>query len=481
VLTAITAVPSATEAAPLEASLTSTIPDPLEVGAGTILHLEGFCDRGVEPGSLRLSVGAAGFAVDAERMPAIGAPGPGGRWWALIEIPARLAETEVELVLHARRGGREVAAPLGLLRSVTADPALAPPPPSVVVADAGPLIAVCMATHEPDPDRLALQLDSIRGQEWDDWVCVISDDASSPETLAALAELTAGDERFLISPSESRLGFYRNFERALRMTPIEASFVALADQDDIWLPDKLTALHETLEGDPAAQLAYSDMRILDEAGEVVSVSDTYWILRNNRSDDLTSLLVANTVTGAASLIRRNLLDTALPFPPPVGQPYHDHWLAVCALAAGGLAYLDRPTYDRIRHLDSVTADTGHARALREMRAGDGDPSAPPEAPPARDLAAVYRDGYLQSAQFARVVEMRLGDRIEPGRRRELERFAAADSSLLAPVWLAARSLRPLVGRDETLGRERALAAAILWRRRAGRLGRRAAVAELQAS
>ena len=63
-LTAITAVPSATEAAPLEASLTSTIPDPLEVGAGTILYLEGFCDRGVEPGSLIFAILINGHYVD---------------------------------------------------------------------------------------------------------------------------------------------------------------------------------------------------------------------------------------------------------------------------------------------------------------------------------------------------------------------------------------------------------------------------------
>lgn len=480
-LSAITAVQPATEAAPLEASLTRPLPDPLEVGAGTVLYLEGICTRAVEPGSLRLSVGAASSAVDAERMPAIGGSGPAGRWWASIEIPAELAESEVELTLRARREDREVAAPLGTLRLLTADPALSPPPPSVVVADAAPLIAVCMATHEPDPERLARQLESIRAQRWEDWVCVISDDASSPEALAALRELTAGDRRFLISRSDSRLGFYRNFERALRMAPIEASFVALADQDDVWLPDKLAALREALEADQAAQLAYSDMRILDESGEVIS--DTYWILRSNRSDDLTSLLVANTVTGAASLIRRELLETALPFPPPVGEPYHDHWLAVCALAAGGLAYLDRPTYDRVRHLDSVTADTGHARALREMRAGGRASGGPPprRQERARDLASIYRDGYLQAAHFARIVAIRLGERIDRRRRRELERFVAADSSLPAPLWLAARSLRPLIGRDETLGRERALAAAILWRRRAARRGKRAAAESRQAS
>ena len=42
----------------------------------------------------------------------------------------------------------------------------------------------------------------------------------------------------------------------------------------------------------------------------------------------------NTVTGAASLFRRELLDVALPFPDVPGKPFHDHWLACVALAIG---------------------------------------------------------------------------------------------------------------------------------------------------
>jgi hypothetical protein len=470
------AAAGSTDIASLDAALTTALPDPLEVGAGTVLYLEGTCEAGADPESLALVIADRRFAVDAEPGESVGDAVRGEvlwRWWVLAQIPAGLVELKpsAELVLEARLGGCRAAAALGALRLVTVDLALAPPAPSVVVDDGPPLIAVCMATHEPDRDRLAEQLRSIRDQSWPNWVCVISDDASSPARLADLQALTAEDERFVVSRSDRRLGFYKNFERALRMVPTEASFVALADQDDVWYSGKLASLREALVREPDAQLAYSDMRIVDQHGAVIS--DTYWILRSNRSDDLISLLVANTVTGAASLVRRALLDVALPFPPPVGRPYHDHWLAICALAAGGLAYVDQPTYDRVRHLDSVTAGTGHAEALRRMRDGRAPArsSRPSDRGP-RDLRAIYRDSYLQSVQFARIAALRLAGRIDRRRRQELQRFAAADSAALGLPWLALRSLRPLVGRDETLGRERALAAAILWRRRARRRQRR---------
>ena len=80
------------------------------------------------------------------------------------------------------------------------------------------LIAICMATFEPDP-RAAAQArwTSLRAQTDRDWVCVISDDCSSAASATRrLRGDVAGDPRFVVSRSERRLGFYRNFERALR-------------------------------------------------------------------------------------------------------------------------------------------------------------------------------------------------------------------------------------------------------------------------
>ena len=470
--------PTAAVAA-LAATLDSPLPDPLEVGAGTVLLAEGRCDPAIDRGSLELCLGSARAPVATAAAPGEAAGGravTGDRWWALLELTESVLESS-ELILRGRVGGRESAAVLGSIRTPARDPRLAPPPPSVV-AHEGPLIAVAMATHEPDPERLQRQVDSIRAQDWADWVCVISDDGSGAGSLEALQAIVAGDDRFVLSRSDRRLGFYRNFERALRMVPAEASYVALCDQDDEWHPDKLTALQRELGSRPGALLAYSDMRITDETGQVLS--DTYFFLRGNAWDDIMSMLVANTVTGAASLFRRELLDLALPFPPPVGDAYHDHWLALCALASGEIAYLDRPTYDRVRHTASVTAGTRHAEALRAAAGGDSAALRRrgrrlPRRPSRPSLGAwrdAYFGSYLRLRQLARVLELRAGDRISASRRRALERLIAAERSSLAAAWLAARSLRPLLGRDETMGRERVLFAAVLWRRAAARAPRR---------
>jgi glycosyltransferase involved in cell wall biosynthesis len=323
-------------------------------------------------------------------------------------------------------------------------------------------ICICMATHEPDPGRLEAQVESIRAQDWPNWTCVVSDDGSGDDAWAALVRLTEGDDRFHVSRSPDNLGFYRNFERALGMVPADARWVGFADQDDRWYPDKLSALAGALR-DPGVLLAYSDMRIVDAAG--ATLSDTYWILRGNRWDDITSMLVANTVTGAASLFERELLGFALPFPDPVAAPYHDHWVALCALALGRVAYVEQPTYERTRHGTSVTSGTRHARVLAE-RAGEEVVAEEPQGSAAGRLDELYSGPWQQMQAFAKELLARGSEEggIEAGKERALRRFVAADESLWAAGRLGLRGLRPLIGRDETQGRERALAAAVIRRR-----------------
>lgn len=323
-----------------------------------------------------------------------------------------------------------------------------------------PLVAICMAAFEPDPRLLERQIGSIREQTHENWVCLVSDDGSSAERLGRLRELTGGDERFTLSVGDRRLGFYANFERTLEMAPAEAAYVALADQDDRWYPEKLAAL---LAGLGAAQLAYSDMRIVDEQGSVVS--ETFWRGRRNNYTDLASLLLANTVTGAASLFRRELLDLVLPFPQPVGDPFHDQWIAAVALAAGEIAYLDRPLYDYVQH---GGAARGHAAAMEPWEAGRLVDRRDPRGTWQRLRAHAdrsYEVNVRRIAVSARELEARVGGRMAPGKASAVRRLARLDRSPAAAPWLALRSLRRLAGHNETMGIELSLLAAILLRRR----------------
>jgi len=55
------------------------------------------------------------------------------------------------------------------------------------MAAEAPLVAICMAAFEPDPALLERQIASIREQSHEQWLCLISDDGSSPERFRAPA------------------------------------------------------------------------------------------------------------------------------------------------------------------------------------------------------------------------------------------------------------------------------------------------------
>ena len=143
-------------------------------------------------------------------------------FWATVPVPARELGSETVIAVRATLEGGQAAVaevarigagppPLGDIdRSAPADPEAA-------------RIAVVMATYNPDMDLFRAQVDSLREQTDRNWVCVISDDCSRPERFREIAAELAGDERFVLGAAERRLGFYRNFERALGMVPADAA------------------------------------------------------------------------------------------------------------------------------------------------------------------------------------------------------------------------------------------------------------------
>jgi hypothetical protein len=327
----------------------------------------------------------------------------------------------------------------------------------VSAAPQSPRLAIAMATFEPAPDLLAAQVESIRAQTQRDWVCVISDDCSAAAGFEAIERVVGDDPRFLLSRSDERLGFYRNFERALTLLPPGPELVALADQDDRWHPDKLVALEAALG---SARLVHSDARVVDREGRVLAAG--YWTRRRPNDGDLASLLVANTVTGAASLFRRDLLERALPFPQVPGRPYHDHWLALVALAGGEIAYHDEALYDYVQHPGAVLGHVGGERGGAE---GDGGEEA--GSTRTQRWRRAYEEECRRVLGFAAALEERCAPLPDRRRQRALERMLATPRSPLALAWLAQRGLRHSLGRSETGGGERTLLAGLAWKRLRG--------------
>jgi hypothetical protein len=474
-------------AEPLEVELDFGLPRELAVGAGATVFLYGACWH-PQSGLRRLEVEVDGHAseveqfgmprrdvyVDSERErlrtlhpeadwlppyrlfptaarePTARTPSYRSGFWAFVDLDAVAEPTVVAISLRgALSDGRPAGAELGeitLLPRLERDPV---DPPGGAAGDQ-PLVAICMATHNPDLAQFDAQVGSIRAQTHSRWVCVISDDDSREELQREMAALVGDDPRFVFRGGQRRVGFFRNFERALAAAPAEADHVALSDQDDRWYPDKLETLVDAIDGH---QLAFGDVRVVDEGDTVLS--DTFFDHRPNNTSEIDRLLLMNTVTGAASLFRAELLDRILPFPARIGpRAIHDQWIAAVALATGSVGFVDRPLHDYVQHRRSVL---GHPTSYDNA---DRDGLFERIRAPAYGQRTIYFGDYCRLQVVARTLLARCGREMDRDKSRRVGRLLRLDSAAGLGL-LASRSLVPK-RRSASFGEERKLLRAVAW-------------------
>ncbi len=104
-------------------------------------------------------------------------------------------------------------------------------------------------------------LKSVFDQTFTDYEVVVVDDGSTDDTPAVLAKY--GDKLRVVRQANRGLPAARNAAIAAS----RGELLALIDHDDEWLPQKLEFAVAAMRADPGAALLYSDMIVVNEAGE----------------------------------------------------------------------------------------------------------------------------------------------------------------------------------------------------------------------
>lgn len=169
-----------------------------------------------------------------------------------------------------------------------------------------PMISIAMATYNGEK-YLCEQLDSILAQTCSVDEIVIVDDASSDNTLAILNEYQQSYKNIKIFPNNVNLGVIKSFEKAIGLC--SGDYIALADQDDVWFPNKIADLLAQI-GDNL--LIHSDDVLVDENLKVIELSHFAWGKQSNKSTFFDYLVNVN-VTGCTVMFSRELINLALPF------------------------------------------------------------------------------------------------------------------------------------------------------------------------
>lgn len=178
---------------------------------------------------------------------------------------------------------------------------------------------------------------------------LISDDGSTDDTVRIIQSFTDPRVHLVQGP---KAGLIRNYESLL--VGARGEFIFLADQDDVWLPEKVEVMLRHLQD---ADLVVCDCAVTDPSLNVVNAS--FFALRRS-GPGLLRNLVRNSYLGCCIAIRRELLQHALPFPPRV--PMHDWWLGLVAEQFGRVAFVPRRLMLYRRHAANASTTAEPSRA-----------------------------------------------------------------------------------------------------------------------
>lgn len=200
------------------------------------------------------------------------------------------------------------------------------------------LVAILLCTHNGER-FLAEQLDSLEKQAHKNWIVIASDDGSIDGTLEILQQYQAkwpvGKLTIRTGPQK---GFCQNFLSLACASSIRADYYAFCDQDDVWLPSKITVALKNIasnqeEGEP--YLYCGRTKYVDENLKPCGMSPLFVFPPSFRNALVQSIAGGNTM--AFNQAAKLLIENA----GPLDVPSHDWWLYLLVTGSGGLVYYDK--------------------------------------------------------------------------------------------------------------------------------------------
>lgn len=219
-------------------------------------------------------------------------------------------------------------------------------------------ICIVLATYNGEK-YLSQMLDSLMAQTRPADLIIAVDDGSKDSTPQILDEYrTKLPLQITIAPKNE--GHRAAFSKALQLAQAQVTpddFIALADQDDIWLPQKLQTLESAIK-EHDSSLVFGDAQIIDGSGKITHESWRQFSQIQETVSIQQQIAGINNVTGCLSLFRASLLEQILPI--PQGVSVHDRWIAILAQkngANGIVAISERIVQYRIHGENAVGGAT----------------------------------------------------------------------------------------------------------------------------
>ncbi|HEO3863135.1 TPA: glycosyltransferase family 2 protein [Streptococcus agalactiae] len=227
-------------------------------------------------------------------------------------------------------------------------------------------VNILMATYNGEK-FLAQQIESIQKQTFKEWNLLIRDDGSSDKTCDIIRNFTAKDSRirFINENEHHNLGVIKSFFTLVNYEV--ADFYFFSDQDDVWLPEKLSVSLEAAKhkASDVPLLVYTDLKVVNQELNILQDS----MIRDQSHHANTTLLpelTENTVTGGTMMINHALAEKWFT---PNDILMHDWFLALLAASLGEIIYLDLPTQLYRQHDNNVLGARTMDKRFKILREG----------------------------------------------------------------------------------------------------------------
>lgn len=234
-------------------------------------------------------------------------------------------------------------------------------------------VSIIMCTYNGE-QHVQEQLQTIVRQTYPVQEILIFDDCSTDDTVEIIKTFAAKDNRIVLTVNTTNLGFARNFEQAILSA--KGDVIAIADQDDIWMPEKIERMMAVWKETHPLIYCYSYLF----SGQPPANPRPDPNFRRFEGTDPRKIFLYNIVSGHALLIRRSFLPYIFPLEPGV---MYDWYMAVAAAYNGGVQYLPEILVLQRMHDKNITVENTltpaqrrekmkrfiipHARAFRNIR------------------------------------------------------------------------------------------------------------------
>ena len=235
-----------------------------------------------------------------------------------------------------------------------------------MVQKRSPHLAILMCTYNGE-NFLEEQLDSIENQDYKNWILYVNDDGSKDKTLDILKAYQKkwGVKKLHIRRGPQK-GFCQNFLQIINDPKIKANLYFLCDQDDVWMPHKLShTIKKISKLDPSKPNLYCARTtyVSKDAKHILGHSDLFLKPPSFKN------AIIQCLAGGNTMAFNNTLKNFCQKYPKVDVVSHDWWLYIMNELVGGKTFYDAESTILYRQHSSslIGANTGFLPKLKRLR------------------------------------------------------------------------------------------------------------------